>query len=222
MPFRNVALSIIALSMLLAFNGCQQRGPSTPLHLCVLVDVSASIEPEARASMFSAVENIFPHLRRGDTLAIIPITGDAEGETQGKILRFELPKNRQVYDQDLRRLGAQARKALEDMEKLAAADPGARTDILGALRLAAQEVTEHTRTGIIALSDLIQDDAQFDFKRNTNMANSQRAQSLAVMLAARSESTLTDVPVYLGQLRSRDFKLLSRNRRAGIEAFWRH
>jgi hypothetical protein len=209
---------LLAVLALLALNACQQR--TSPLHLCVLVDLSASIEPDARKSMFDAVEQIFPRLRRGDSLTIIPITGDADVESQGKIIGFELPKHRKVYDQDLRRLSAQARKALEDMQSAAASKPGAHTDILGALRVVSQELTGNSRKGIIILTDLVQDDGQFDFKRDPAVADIRRAQFLADSLAAREKSRLADVPLYVGRLRSRDFSLLSRRRRASIGAFW--
>jgi hypothetical protein len=218
MPSRGVVLFILSLSML-ASTGCQHRR-SIPLHVCVLVDVSASIEPEARASMFSAVEQIFARLQRGDTLTIIPITGDAEGETQGKILRFELPRNRQVYDQDLRRLGAQLRKALEDAENLTAMNPGGRTDILGAVHIAAQELSGSSRTGFIVLSDFIQDDSQFDFKTDPRLTNRKRAEQFAKLVAENDATRLDNVTVFLGHLRSRDLFSLSRERRRGIEAFW--
>src|SRR5207244_3023513 len=135
---RLCAFSLI-LILTLATATCERK--AAPLRQIIsLIDVSASIEPQAQQSAFHAIENIISTLRRGESLVVIPITGDAGNESQGRILRIEVPKRREAYDQDLRSAASDLRHSLEETKAAAMHDPGARTDILGALRLAAQEM----------------------------------------------------------------------------------
>jgi len=102
-------------------------------------------------------------------------------------------------------------------------DPGARTDILGALRLAAEEMQlagQARKTTILLLSDLIQDDSQFDFKSDPALRNEASATPFASASAHRAGLSLHGVPIFLGLLRSKDLGRLSPRRRLAIEAFW--
>src|SRR5437660_1535786 len=94
-------------------------------HIVILPDVSGSIEPSALEQAFKAIDELSGSLRRGDKIAIIPILGDAEAEASGRIIRFEMPMNRQAYDSDLRDFRVKLRSALQQMEARADAHPGA-------------------------------------------------------------------------------------------------
>jgi hypothetical protein len=193
------------------------------MNVIIVSDLSASIEPESRASMFKAIESVVGILRRADTLTIIPVTDDAEIDSPGHVLRFQLPTEREVYDEDLRRVNRAAQKALEEISGQAMKEPSAHTDLLGALRVAFEELAELPpgRKGVVVvLSDFIQDDNQFDFKRERNLSHPAEAKALAMRLAARSTRLMQNTPVFLGYLRSRDLGRLNRPRREAIREFW--
>ncbi len=169
---RCCAFSVV-LALLLATAACERKTPPTR-QIIALIDMSASIEPEAQQSAFQALENIVSRLRRGDSLVVIPITGDAGNESQGRILRLTLAERREAYDQDLRRAASNLRRSLEETKAATVRHPGAQTDILGALRLAAEEMRlagDGRKTTILVLSDLIQDDSQFDFRTHSALKN---------------------------------------------------
>ena len=120
---RCCAFSVV-LALLLATAACERKTPPAR-QVIALIDVSASIEPEAQQSAFQALENIASRLRRGDSLVVIPITGDAGNESQGRILRLTLAERREAYDQDLRRAAANLRRSLEETKAATARNPGA-------------------------------------------------------------------------------------------------
>ncbi len=212
----------LTLILLLATAACERKATASR-QIIVLIDVSASIEPEAQRSAFQAVANVVSALRRGDSLVVIPITGDAGNESQGHILRLTLAEHREAYDQDLRRAGLNLRRSLEETKAATMRNPGSHTDILGALRLAAEEVRlagEGRKTTIVVLSDLIQDDNQFDFKSDPALESETSATLLASVSARRQGLSPQGIPVFLGLVRSKDLGHLSPRRRSAIEAFW--
>jgi len=212
----------LTLILLLASTACERKAVMSR-QIIAVIDVSASIEPEAQQSAFQAIENIASTLRRGDSLVVIPITGDARNQSQGRILRLTLSEHREAYDQDLRRAASNLRRSLEETKAAAMRDPGARTDILGALRLAAEEMQlagQSRKTTILLLSDLIQDDSQFDFKSDPALRNEASATPFASASAHRAGLSLHGVPIFFGLLRSKDLGCLSPRRRLAIEAFW--
>jgi len=143
--------------------------------------------------------------------------------SQGRILRLTLAERREAYDQDLRRAASNLRLSLEETKAATVRNPGAQTDILGAFRLAAEEMQlagDGRKTTILVLSDLIQDDRQFDFKTHPALKNEASAQLLASTSARGSGLAFQGVPVFLGLVRSRDLGRLSTRRRLAIEVFW--
>ncbi len=193
-----------------------------PSYLIVMLDMSASIEPTSRKELFTALEETPLHLKRGDTLVIIPITGDAQNQSQGRILRFKLSETRAAYDQDIREVGNKVRRALEEMQSASLAEPGDHTDLLGTFQLASEEIHLNARDKnpvVLAFSDFLQDNSQFNFTKSPFLKNEVAAQHFAIKLARASRLTLP-VQVYLGSLRSKDLSSLSHERRAGIKVFW--
>lgn len=209
-------VSVLAVVLL----GCGRREPR---HIVIMPDVSGSIDRESLEQMFKAIDDLAGHLQRGDRLTIIPILGDAEAEASGKILRFEVPTNRQAYDTDLRDFRNKLNTSLKEMRADAVTNPGAKTDILGAIALAEQEFNLHpgNSTKLLAiLSDFIQEDQQFDFRTNEDFSSDASAQAFAIERAQTANIRFDKVEVYLGLLKSYEFTALNRPRRNFIKSFW--
>jgi hypothetical protein len=162
-------------------------------------------------------------LQRGDRLTIIPILGDAEAEASGRILRFEVPANRQAYDTDLRDFRSKLSASLKEMQANAKTHPGSKTDILGAIALAEQEFDLHLGRStklLMILSDFIEEDRQFDFRTDNNISNATSVQKFAMRQAQMGNIRLEKVEGYLGLLKSSEFTALRRSRRNAIKTFW--
>ena len=97
------AAVLTVLAAALALSSCEllAHGNAHALHLVYLVDISASIKPRALKDAFRAIRIEAARLQRGDRISVIPITGDAENDAQGRILRMTVPEKRQPYNQDL-------------------------------------------------------------------------------------------------------------------------
>ena len=216
-------VTAILVTLLLAASLCNCGKQQVNTHMVILIDVSDSIEPAAEEQAFAAVDRLIAERHRGDKIAIIPITGDAEAETSGRVIRFEVPKVRQAYDNDLRQFRNKLKKSLNELKASALANPGAHTDILGAITLAQQEFKfntgGHTKS-LIILSDFLQDDTQLNFLKDKRLATKAAAQDMAMQLAKAREVDLRGMPVYLGLLRSKDYKKLDRGRRDAVQKFW--
>jgi hypothetical protein len=220
-------LTTIALSLALSTvlcSGCK----SSRQHqvLVVILDLTASTESDGRAVAFESVQRWFTQktIHRGDTIIIIPITGDALTETQGKILRFEVSETRSNYDQDLRDLAVKVSDSLKEMEREAKQNPYKFSDVLGAFRLASEELGRYdgkSRRILIALTDFIQDDQQASFKSIPQLANNSAAIRFARELAESHPADLNAQMVYLGWLRSSDLKKMAPSRRDALAAFWK-
>lgn len=214
---RLVSIYIVAVVLLA---GC--TSPTRPREIIIVPDISASIEQQARRQMFDAIKQVILHLHRGDTVTIIPITGDAEADLQGRILHYEVPtaEKRQAYDADLRRLASRAGTDLDALEVVALARPEQHTDILGTMRIAMAEFSSaQTEKQLIVLSDFIQDDRQSDFRTDSRVSTAARGKRFGTELQKRG-AYQSSVRVFLGRLRSTDYALLSAKRREGISAFW--
>jgi len=202
--------------------GCHQP-PEPPLHVVFLLDVTGSVTAQGRATSFEVIHKLLQKLQRGDSLIIIPVTDDAEVESPGQILRFNLGKKRQPYDADLRQLAKEAEARLQELLASVTANPHQYTDILGTLRLAGEEFSfadNDARKVLVCLSDFIQDNARFDFKSNRRVANEQLAEELASTLAGASKMQFQKVEAYLGMIGSKDLKNLDTVRRNAIRTFW--
>lgn len=202
------------------------RSKHQRLALAYVIDITASVEKDAIKQAFAALEPLIKSkiLKRGDSIVIIPITGDTLTETQGKILRLRLPENRAAYDSDLTQLASEVEEKLKQMQSEATANPYQHSDIVGAAELAADELSNeggNVRKIIVILSDLIQDDSRFNFNTSMDLANDQSAVVLAKKLSARrNKAELAGTTIYLGLLRSRDLKGMSNNRREAVQTFW--
>lgn len=211
---------LILFALAVALLGCGKREHK---HIVILPDVSGSIDRASLEQAFNAMNELARHLQRGDRLTIIPILGDAEAEASGKILRFEVPANRQAYDTDLRDFRNKLNASLKEMQAAAVARPGAKTDILGAIALAEQEFNLHTDQSaklLAILSDFIEEDQQFNFRIDSVISGAAPVQRFATRQAWTGDIRLKKVKVYLGLLKSSEFTSLRRSRRNAIKRFW--
>jgi hypothetical protein len=221
---RFLKTTAVVLVGALLLTGCN-RAKGKPLALVFVIDMTASTDAEGRAKAFRAVQTWFEQkrLRRGDKLTVIPVTGDALTESQGRILRFNLSERREAYDGDLRRIGTEVLDSMARMEKEAADKPYQSSDILGAVRLGAEELEREgdgTRKALIVLSDFVQDDAQARFKTSPYLAGSSVAEEHARKLASARPLNFKETTIYLGLLRSTELKPMTPARREAIAAFW--
>jgi hypothetical protein len=211
--------ALLLLAGLMA--GCGTARP--PRHYVVLIDASGSIDPAAEADAFQAIKKSAQHSRRGDSIAIIPIKGDAAAETEGSIIRGTVPVVREAYDQDIRRFTTELRGSLEKLEADVLAHPGDKTDILGSLDLAQEEIA-NAKPGeqviLVVLSDFIQEDGRLNFKTSRALANEAAAREFAMKMAHENQISQTHINVYLGGLRSGELSGLDQQRRKAIQAFW--
>ena len=216
--FRSLPSAAITVSLFILV-ACSHRTPQATVEV---VDTSLSITPRAEKAVLDAVENQIAHMHRGDTLVIIPITGDAANDAGGRILRLSAPTQRETYDTDERRFREQARKQLSAWAT--SLDPHqSRTDILGALDAARQEsalLPQRSNRQLIVVSDFLEDDGAYRFVSDGQLANSAHARQLAARLRSQKGFALQGVTLCLGRLESSDFMSLKAERKEAVDAFW--
>jgi hypothetical protein len=210
---------LLASLLLIPLAACSHSIPRATVDV---IDTSLSITPRAEHAAESAILDQISRMGRGDRLIVIPITGDAQNDAGGRILRLVAPTERQAYDNDLRQFQADAKKQYAAW--LAALDPHQmQTDILGTLDVARQEfatVPAGMDRHLIVLSDFLEDDPIYRFVSSLQLANPARARALAIGLRTERSFALPGVPVCLGRLESSDFAPLSPQRKEAVEAFW--
>lgn len=205
--------------------GCVRKGRQR-LAVAFVIDLTASVDSGAVRAALDSLDPLLDgkKLKRGDSVIVIPITGDTLTESQGKVLRIHLSETRQVYDADLKTLGDQVRDKLRTMQTEVVANPFMHSDILGAADLAAEELAGeqgNVRRVIVVLSDFIQDDSQANFNTSPDLANDGTATDFARKLAAQHTAKFAGATVYLGMLRSKDLKKMPNARRSAVQTFWR-
>jgi len=207
----------VAAACLFLLNSCTVSGDRQRNLTVIVIDLTRSVEGPALESAIELVEQGVQRIERGDRVAVIPINGDAAAQSQGAVLRYVAAEKREPYDGDLHRLHGQARK---DIESLAASATHVRSDILGAVGLAAEELSTagSFRKTLVVLTDFIQDDRQFNFRADKRLAEQKSAHALAGQKARAK--LLPDTQVYLGFLKSRDTVSLHPGRREAIRDFW--
>lgn len=214
-----ITLRFAAFALLLLVTACSQHAPVTTVEV---IDTSMSITPRAEHAAQSVVGNQISRMGRGDRLILIPITGDAENDAGGRILRLAAPTERESYDTDLRRFQSEAQKQF--VAWAASLDPHqTRTDILGTLDAARQEfaaVPTGSERRLIIVSDFLEDEPSLRFVSAPQLANVARARALALTLRSERQFALPDVPICLGRLESSDFAPLSPQRKDAVQALW--
>jgi hypothetical protein len=205
--------------MVMLFAGCSRRVPVTTVEV---IDTSMSITLRAERTAQSAVGNQISRMGRGDRLILIPITGDAQNDAGGRVLRLTAPTERESYDMDLRRFQSEAQKQFDAWA--ASIDPHqTKTDILGTLDVARQEfaaIPRRSERRLIIVSDFLEDESLYRFVSAPQLADAARAGALALILRSEREFALPGVPICLGRLESSDFAPLSPQRKDAVRAFW--
>lgn len=196
--------------------------PAPQAAFVFVVEATKSVTTEARDEAFAAVERNADVLQRGDGVAVIPLTGDAATEAPGKVFRHRIRTERKAFDADLREAKKTIHEGLERLKNETAAKPFLRTDLLGTLRLAAEEKPKsgEDKFTLVVLSDMIQDTTELDFKTHPQLANEAAAKKLAISLLKNKADVWSGMRIFLGQLRSEDLKRLGPERREAIRAFW--
>jgi hypothetical protein len=217
-PFRTLLSATIAVLPFLLV-ACSHRTPQATVEV---VDTSLSITPRTEKAVLNAVQNQIAHMQRGDTLVIIPITGDAANDVGGRILRLSAPTQRETYDTDLRRFHEQAGKQLAVWASSLNSHQS-RTDILGALDAARQELVllpKESNPRFIVVSDFLEDDGTYRFVSAGELATPPRARQLATFIRDQHGFAMHGIPLCLGRLESSDFTRLSAQRKAAVQSFW--
>jgi hypothetical protein len=178
-----------AVITLLLLSACSHRALVATV---IVIDTSASITLRAERAALGAVGDQISHLGRGDRLILIIITGDAQNDAGGRILRLSAPTQRENYDSDLRRFREQAKK--EFTAWAASLNPHqTRTDILGALDAARQELEilpKNSTRRLIVVSDFLEDDGRDNFVSDNSLAKSAHVRELAGRLREQHSFTL--------------------------------
>jgi hypothetical protein len=211
----------IGLVLAVALFGCGKQPKNR--HIVIMPDVSGSIDRESLVQAFTAIDGLTNHMRRGDKITIIPILGDAQTQVSGRIIRLEVPTNRQAYESDLRHFAATLRSALEDLKFSTMKNPGTQTDLLGSISVAEQEIRSNSgslTSVVVILSDFIQEDSEINFLRDGRLNNKSTAKEFAAQLAKRERLDFGGTPVYLGLLKSNEYAGCDRSRRSAIQELW--
>lgn len=212
-------LPFLATVSLAATLGCSHR---IPIGTVEVIDTSFSITPRAERATMDAVRVEIGRMDRGDILILVPITGDESNDAGGRVLRLQAPVTRESYDADLRRFRADADARFDAWTAARGADPE-RTDILGSLNLARQEIDSIPKTSrrrLVMVSDFLEDDGQYRFASDWYLANPERARTLAGRLRGQHGFAIHGETLCLGRLESADFPALSPRRKDAVEAFW--
>jgi hypothetical protein len=223
-PKSNVG-AVLAIVILASI--CITCGPERQrLAIAFVIDLTGSIDQEATQEALASLNPLFEkkELQRGDSLYVIPITGDTLTESQGQILRFHLNEKREVYDSDLQELAKEVKDKVEKMRAAAMANPYKHSDILGAAALAAEELSVEkgkVSKKVVILSDFIQDDSRYNFNTHADLANKSSAKELAKRLTVKPRTQFASTVVYLGWLRSKDLRRMPNGRRDAVQEFWK-
>ncbi|HEU4710283.1 MAG TPA: hypothetical protein VFS76_01900 [Pyrinomonadaceae bacterium] len=207
---------------------CISCGPERQrLAVAFVIDLTGSIDQEATQEALASLNPLFEkkRLQRGDSLYVIPITGDTLTESQGHILRFHLSEKREVYDSDLQELAKEVKDRVAEMRTAAMANPYKHSDILGAAGLAAEELSlekGNVSKKIVILSDFIQDDSRYNFNTHADLASESSAAELAKRLTEKSKKPFENTELFLGILRSKDLRKMNYGKRVGLQSFWQH
>jgi len=215
-----LCLPCLFVLLVLDLSGCSRRVSTATV---VLVDPSGSVTAQARKQEFAAVGAFIPEMRRGDLLIVVPIADDEAADIQGRVLRLQAPVRREAYDTDLRRFRDLASREYAAFAADLLAHSGDRTDILGALDVARQEfeaIPGSDRRRLIVLSDFLEEDGQYRFTSDPNLASAAKARNLAAQVRREHGFTLKNAQVNLGTLESTDLAPLGSERRLAVWSFW--
>ena len=208
-------LLAITLMMTFAVSACWTEKPKT---VVVLVDATKSIDPNEYERCRGELNKLMQRLGRGDRLVLVPITGEPEELLGHRIVHIQLPKERVPYDSNLKQARMEAGKRTDQFLRELPAIQAKHTDIIGALRAAA-DAFESESTELICLSDMVEDDAELRFLTAVELSQTKSAEALAARIARHD--LLRGAVVKVGVLKSFDLEKMNPARRDSTQAFWR-
>jgi hypothetical protein len=206
---------VIPLVMAVMLAGCWQEHHGT---IVVLVDATKSIDPAEYERCRIELNRLMQRLGRGDRLVLVPITGEPEELLGHRIVHVAMPTERVPYDSNLKQARAEAARRIEQFLLELPEIQAKHTDIIGALRAAA-EAFDSEGTELICLSDMVEDDAETNFLTAPELAQTLTAEKLAERTARKG--LLRGVLVKVGVLKSFDLEKMNPARRDATQAFWR-
>jgi len=169
----------------------------------LILEATSSVTDDVRGETHAAVENSVGQLKRGDEFILAPLTSDAPTEAAGRVLRLKISNDRKAYDADLKQARAKLNDMLSKLRDDAVARPYKHTDLLGTVRMAAEERNikdERERFALIILSDLLHDTSELNFVTARELASEEAARKLAGKLAGDAKA-YAGARVFLGLLR---------------------
>lgn len=182
-----------------------------------VIDLSDSVTQKAREHSFQAIYDSAAKLGRGDTLIIVPITGDAATQTSGNVVRVEASEIRKLRDKDLKEFQAEITNKLEKMQQSSLIYPN--TDLFGALRIAneiAKTQPQDVRVMLFVLSDLLNSTNEIRFEKDALFDDPKKTRELA----ETKKLEWSNIEIYCGSLSSTDLARMPPQRRENVRLFW--
>ena len=188
-----------------------------------VVDLTKSVSEEAKTKAFEAIKKQAQKLKRGDTLTVIPLTGDAVTQASGKVLRLGTAEKREAFDADLKKFVIEVEQKLTEMQ--ANAKLYSETDLFGTLRIAHDEFAvterENRRVFLIVLSDMVNSTKEIRFEKDAIFQKCETAKKYAEKSVQEKAIDWRGADVYLGLLESSDLQQMPNERREAVREFWR-
>jgi len=184
----------------------------------VLVDATKSIDTAEYGRCRAELNKVMQRLGRGDRLVLVPITGEPEELLGHRIVHIDMPKERVPYDSNIKLARAQAAQRIEQFLAGLPRIQANHTDIIGALRAAA-DAFANEGTELICLSDMVEDDPEVRFLTASELNQTKSAEALGERMAR--QGLLHGAVVKVGVLKSFDLEKMNPARRDATRAFWR-
>ncbi len=182
-----------------------------------VIDLSESVTPEAREKSFQSIYESTKTLGRGESLIIIPITGDAANQTGGNVIRVEASEVRKLRDKDLKEFQAEISQKIEKMRQ--SNKIYANTDLFGALRIAneiAKNQSSDVSVKLFVLSDLLHSTNEIRFEKDAIFDDAKKTRELA----ETKKLDWSNIEIYCGSVESLDLQKISAQRRENVRIFW--
>jgi hypothetical protein len=222
MNYKNFCINLVKLSSALIFTffliSCGEKKSS----YIFVIDMSKSVSSEARAQAFEAVRSHSRTLKRGDSITIIPLNGDAAVDTGGKVVRQEVRETVLAYDDQtqnhIKEFMTELEKNLAQLE--VSGKISNQTDLFGALRVANDEISmldaKKRRIVLIVISDMIHSTQEIRFEKDSLFLTPESARKFAENKVQNWEN----IEVYCGSAESSDLRAMAKERREAVRAFW--
>lgn len=187
-----------------------------------IVDLTQSVSAEAKTKAFETIKNQARKLKRGDSITVIPLTGDAAIEASGKAIRLKVSEKREAFDADLKKFINEIAQRLDEMQN--SGKTYQQTDLFGTLRIAQDEITvtekENRRVFLVVLSDMVNSSKEILFEKDAIFQRTETAKKYAEKLMQNKNSEWRGINIYLGLMESTDLRQMPNERREAVREFW--